>query len=100
MRKQILAGATALVLATGMTTSAVAFDHGGRSSHAGRSHSGFGGSRFAGVRGFSEWRQGGRSYGGTYYHGHPTDLGPLGFTFGSAAPYGYAPGTSIAAWSY
>jgi hypothetical protein len=24
----------------------------------------------------------------------------LGFTFGPATPYGYAPGTSIAAWSY
>ena len=98
MKRQILAGTTALVLAMGMTTSAMAFDQTGRGLHAGRSHGGFGGSRFAGVRGFSDWRQGGRGYGGSYYHTHPTDLGPLGFSFGSAT--GYAPGTSIAAWSY
>ena len=100
MRKQILAGVTVLAFTAGMMTSAVAFDHGGRSFHAGRSHGGFGGSRFAGVRGFGDWRQGGRSYGGPYYHGHPTDLGPLGFSFGPLTGYGYAPGASIADWSY
>jgi len=112
MKKQILAGTTALALAMGMTTSAMAFDQGGRGFHAGRSHGGFGSSRFSGVRGLSGWRHGdwgsrqfdgdygGRGYGGPSYHGHPTDLGPLGFTFGPTTLYGYAPGTSIAAWSY
>jgi hypothetical protein len=48
MRKQIFAGAMALALATGMTTSAMAFDHDG----------GFHRGRFEGVRGFSGWRHG------------------------------------------
>jgi hypothetical protein len=113
MRKQFLAGTTALALAIGMTTSAMAFeDGGGLHAGIGGSHSGFHSRRFEGVRGFSGWRRGdwgsrqfdggygGRGYGGPYYHGHPTDLGPLGFSFGPATPYGYAPGTSIAAWSY
>jgi hypothetical protein len=47
MRKQILAGAIALVLATGMTSSAMAFDH-----------DGFHSSRFEGIRGHGSWRHG------------------------------------------
>ena len=86
MKKQILAGTTALALAMGMTTSAMAFDQGGRGFHAGRSHGGFGSSRFSGVRGLSGWRHGdwgsrqfdggygGRGYGGPYYHSHPIGL--------------------------
>ncbi|MGB6236915.1 MAG: hypothetical protein WBG16_06150 [Bradyrhizobium sp.] len=48
MRQQIIAGAMALALATGMTTSAMAFDQ----------DSGFHSRRFEGVRGFSGWRHG------------------------------------------
>jgi hypothetical protein len=51
MRKQILAGAIALVLTTGMTSSAMAFDHDGF-------HSRFHSSRFEGIRGFGSWRHG------------------------------------------
>ena len=46
MKRQILAGAMALALATGMTTSAMAFD------------SGFHSGRFEGIRGFGGWRHG------------------------------------------
>lgn len=51
MRKQLLAGATALALAMGMTTGAMAFSHDGV-------HGGFHSGRFEGVRGFSGWRHG------------------------------------------
>jgi len=75
MTKQLLAGAMAVALAAGMTTSAMAFDRGGDGSVAARN-----GSRFAGVRGFSGYRHGwsgrrfvgdhgGRDYGPTYYEG-------------------------------
>jgi hypothetical protein len=49
MKRQLIAGATALALAAGMTTTALAFDH---------DRSGFRSSRFEGVRGFSSWRHG------------------------------------------
>jgi hypothetical protein len=105
MKAQIIAGLTALALATVMTTGATAFD-GGTTSHADRSHGGFNSSRFAGVRGFESWRHGGSrrfdgSYGGRSYgdpRGGYTDLGPLGLRFGPAT--GYGPGTSVSAWSY
>jgi hypothetical protein len=51
MRKQILASATALALALGMTTSAMAFGND-------RVHSGVHTGRFEGVRGFNGWRHG------------------------------------------
>jgi hypothetical protein len=44
MRKGIVAGSIALALATGMTSSAMAFDHRG--------------SRFEGIRGYGSWRHG------------------------------------------
>src|SRR5579859_1171799 len=91
MRKQILAGATALLLATGMTTSAMAFSHGGRvggnvgSVRTGgptalHSYGGVQGNRFAGVRGFNGVRHGtwggrrfvGGGWGG-YGWGYPYD---------------------------
>ena len=49
MKRRVIAGAMALALAAGMTTSAMAFDHGGSGFHSGR---------FEGVRGFSGWRHG------------------------------------------
>jgi hypothetical protein len=120
MKRQILAGAAALVLAFGVTTSAIAFDHSGV-GHVGlrggvHSSGGIHSSRFAGVRGFDSWRHGGwgsrrfvGSHGewgnGPYYRGgYYTDLGPLGFTWGG--PIGYCdpnyciPGSSVAAWSW
>lgn len=90
MRQQILAGAMALALATGMTSSAMAFGHGGHvGGHAGSFgghvgmgaiHSGFAANRMAGVRGYSAMRHGGwggpgyDAYGPTYYgYGTPID---------------------------
>jgi hypothetical protein len=109
MRKQLLAGATALALAMAMTTSAMAFDQTGRGLHAGRSHGGFNSSRFAGVRGFESWRHGGLdnhgfdgSHSGQGYgdpRGGYSDLGPLGLRFGPTTT-GYGPGTSVSAWSW
>ncbi|MGZ5873390.1 MAG: hypothetical protein ACXWKP_14915 [Bradyrhizobium sp.] len=86
MRKQLLAGAMAVALAAGMTTSAMAFDRGGDGSFAARN-----GSRFAGIRGFSGYRHGwsghrfvgghdGWSYGPTYYEG----VAPFGRLVGPA----------------
>jgi len=88
MRKQLLAGAMVVALATGMTTSAMAFDRGGAGGFHGGGFGGYhggsfaarNGSRFAGVRGFSGYRHGwsgrrfvgdhgGRDYGPTYYEG-------------------------------
>jgi hypothetical protein len=51
MRKGIVAGAIALALATGMTSSAMAFDHDGF-------HSRFHSNRFEGIRGYGSWRNG------------------------------------------
>jgi hypothetical protein len=68
MRKQIFAGAMALALAAGMTTSAMAFDH----------DSGFNSGRFEGVRGFSGWRHGdwgSRRFVGGYGHHYEDDYG-------------------------
>jgi hypothetical protein len=49
MKRPILASAIALALAAGMTSSAVAYDHGGSVFHSGR---------FEGVRGYGAWRHG------------------------------------------
>jgi hypothetical protein len=49
MKKQLFAGAMALAFAAGMTSSAMAFDHGDRGLHS---------ERFEGVRGYSGWRHG------------------------------------------
>lgn len=110
MRKQILAGVMALALATGMTTSAMAFDHGGGSFHGGgfhgggfrggAIHSGVGGfhtNRFAGIRSFGGgwhpggWRGrrfvgGGWGYGGWGYpyDAYAADIGLLGLGLGLA----------------
>jgi hypothetical protein len=51
MKRPILASAIALALAAGMTSSAMAYSHGGFHS---RFHSG----RFEGVRGYGAWRHG------------------------------------------
>jgi hypothetical protein len=97
MRKQFLAGAMALALATGMTTSAIAFDRGGAGGlqEGGFHRGGYHGSRFAGVRGFSGYRHGrsgrrfvgghggwdyGPSYDGRYYEG----VAPFGRLVGPA----------------
>jgi hypothetical protein len=104
MRKQLLAGVMALALATGMTTSAMAF-HGAGSGV----HGAMRGGTFAGVRGFSSFRHGalgprrfagGRSYGGRGYGPYAYDdsfaLGPLALGAGLAngnycSPYEYDP---------
>ncbi|HSZ95018.1 MAG TPA: hypothetical protein VK767_01835 [Bradyrhizobium sp.] len=93
MRRQILAGTAALVLATAMTSGAMASDHRSAGGHHWRhSH------RFVGS-------YGGRNT-GPYTQGHYyTDLGPLGFTLGPPPARGYCgpnciPGASISAWSY
>jgi hypothetical protein len=91
MTRQIFAGAAALILATAMTSGAIASDHRGAGGH--------------------HWRHGHRAVGvygppdtGTYYGGHYTSLGPLGFTLGpppgrGCGP-GCVPGSSISAWTY
>jgi hypothetical protein len=119
MKRQILAGAMVLALATGMTTSAMAFGHGGGGhvggfgGHAGGfgAHVGgmggmhsFGGSRFAEVRGYGAWGHGGwggrrfvggYGYGGSgypYYDTYAGDLvglGLAGVATGYCGPYDY-----------
>jgi hypothetical protein len=89
MRRQILVSAVALVLATAMTSGAMASDHRGASRRHGRHGHHFVGS-YGGLNA-------GAPYGGRYY-----SLGPLGFT---SAPPGHCgpnciPGVSISAWSY
>jgi hypothetical protein len=103
MRKQLLAGAMAVALATGMTSSAKAFDRGGAGGFGGYHGGSFAatnGSRFAGVRGITGWRHGGwgsrrfvgghgamgygPSYGGAYYEG----VAPFGRLVGRPAPGG------------
>ena len=62
MKKQLFAGAMALAFAAGMTSSAMAFDHGDRGLHS---------ERFEGVRGYSGWRHGewgSRRFVGGYWH--------------------------------
>ncbi len=82
MRKQLLAGTVVVALATGMTTSAMAFDHGGAG---GLHRSGFGHGRHHGwsgrhiVGGDSGW-----GYGSTYYEG----VAPFGRLVGRPATDG------------
>jgi len=111
MKKQLLAGAAALVIAAGMTTSAMAFSQGGR-GHAGSFRAGgmgsvhsygavqgnrfagtrsFGGNRFAGVRGFNSFRdrgfRGQRFVGGGWgypYDAYAADVGLVGLGIGLA----------------
>ena len=114
MRQQILAGAIALAVATGMSTSAMAFGHGGHAgSHVGMGavHSGFAANRMAGVRGYTAMRNGGwhgrRFVGGFGYGGwgypydaYAADVGIVGLGLGLAeaatgycGPYNYNYGT-------
>ncbi len=107
MRQQLLAGAMAVALATGLTASAMASGHGDRGGfhgdrgfRAGRFHVGHGGSRgtYAGVRGggLGQGWSGQRfigGYGGAHYEGiapfgHPVGFGP---GYGTCPPddYGY-----------
>ena len=66
MRIQLFAAATALALAAGMTTGAMALDR----------SAGFHSDRYEGVRGFSGWREGGnRRFVGGYSHHHDEDFG-------------------------
>jgi hypothetical protein len=111
MRKKILATATALTLAAGLTSSAMAFDRNADSGphtrhfRAGASGGMYGSrsrhlSRFAGVRGFESRRYSGSAYyeSGPSYRGGFVDLGPLGIT--TACGYcGSGYGTPIDAWS-
>lgn len=74
MRKQLFVGATALALAMGMTTGAMAFDH----------DNGFHSGRFEGVRGFNGWRHGdwgSRRYVGGYGHHYEAGSGVGGGTY-------------------
>jgi hypothetical protein len=92
MRRQILAGAASLIIATAMTSGAMASDHRGAGGHHWRH-----GHRVVGVYG------GGNT--GPYTQGHYTSLGPLGFTLGpppgrSTCGPNCVPGASISAWSY
>ena len=92
MRQQILIAAAALVLATAMTSGAMASDHRGAGGHHWRH-----GHRVVGVYGAQDT--------GIYSGGRYTSLGPLGFTLGPPPGRGTCgpncvPGSSIAAWSY
>ena len=92
MRRQILVAAAALVLATAMTSGAMASDHRGAGGHHWRH-----GHRVVGVYGGQD---AGTTSGGNY-----TSLGPLGFTLGpppgrSTCGPNCVPGASISAWSY
>ncbi|MGA2998800.1 hypothetical protein [Bradyrhizobium sp.] len=92
MRRQILAGAAALILATAMTSGATASDHRGAGGHH-RRH----GHRVVGVYEGQD--------AGTYSGGHYTSLGPLGFTLGPPPGRGTCgpncvTGSSVSAWSY
>jgi hypothetical protein len=91
MTRQIFAGAVALILATAMTSGAIASDHRGAGGHHWRH-----GHRAVGVYATPDaWASSG---------GHYTSLGPLGFTLGpppgrGCGP-GCVPGSSISAWTY
>ena len=97
MRRQIIAGATMLVLAAGTTTGANALAHkaGRHGDHVGRIHAGGAhghrarhASRIARVREsrrYDGWNEGGQNYGGFI------DLGPLGIT-AACGQYNYRHG--------
>jgi hypothetical protein len=99
MRKQLLAGAMAVALAAGMTTSAMAFDRGDAGGYHGSSFVARNGSRFAGVRGFSGYRHGwsgqrfvgghgGWGYGPSYDGSHYEGVAPFGRLVGRPATGG------------
>ena len=100
MKALILAIATMLALAAGLTTGAAASNHkaGRGGSHLGHVHTG--GTRGFGVRHGSRFAtRGGWEVGNAYGYGEPKSLGPLGFTFGCV--HGYCgQGYSIPAWTY
>ena len=84
MRHQILASATALVLAAAMMSGAMASDHRGAGGHHWRHHH----------RVIVGYGDAGPTYDRRYY-----SLGPLGFT--SVPPGSYSGyGTSVSAWSW
>lgn len=111
MKRQIFAGAMALALATGMTSSAMAFSRGGHvggfGGHVGGMHAGIGAfhsgsfaaNRMAGVRGYSAMRHGGwggrhfvggYGYGGYPYDAYAAGIGVVGLGLGLAeAATGY-----------
>lgn len=117
MRQQLLAGAMAVALATGLTTGAMASGHGdrsgfhgGRGFHDGGFHAGHGGLRgtYAGIRGGPGQGWNGRrvvgGYGGGYYEGiapfgHAVGFGP---GYGTCSPddygYGYCGSTFTVGW--
>ena len=95
MNMQLLAGAAVLVLAGGMTTSAVASSHktGRSSSHVTRTHA-------AGTQGSARHgRLRAAERDDAYGYGGARSLGPLGFTFGCVNGY-CGQGYSVSAWSY
>ena len=87
MRKQILAGAMVLALATGVTTSAIAFERGAAAGfhegfhrgglHGHGAHHGWNGRRFVGGHG-------GRGYGPRYDGGYYEGVAPFGRMVGPA----------------
>ena len=92
MKIRILGSVAAFILATAMTSGAMASGHRGAGSHHWRH-----GHRVVGVYGGQD--------AGTYYGGGHS-LGPLGFTLGPPPGRGgycgpnCVPGSSISAWSY
>lgn len=106
MRRQFLASAMAVVLATGLTTSAMASGHGDRGGfhgsrgfHRGGFHAAHGGFRgtYAGIHGgrLGQGSSGRRlvgGHGGSYYEGvapfgHAVGFGP---GYGTCSPHDYA----------
>ena len=110
MRQQLLAGAMAVALATGLTTGAMASGHGDRGDfHGGRGfhgggfhagHSGFHGT-YAGIRGGRRFVGGyrGAHYEGIAPFGHAVGFGP---GYGTCSPdqygYGYCGSTFTVGW--
>ncbi len=93
MKAPILAIATMLALAAGLTTGAMASHHKAGRGHVTRVHA-------SGTHG---WARHDRGYaaeaGNAYDYSAPKSLGPLGFTFGCV--HGYCgQGYSMPAWTY
>lgn len=98
MRQQLLAGAVAVALATGLTTSAMASGHGDRGGfhggpgfHGGGFHAGHRGFRgtYAGIRGGGlrqSWS--GRRFVGGYRGGYYEGIAPFGHAVGFGPGYG------------
>jgi hypothetical protein len=79
MKKQMIAGAIALMLGAGMTTSAMAFGHGGGGGHFGGGGGHFGGGHFGGGH-FGGGHFGGGHIGG--FGGHAAGFGGMHGGFG------------------